>query len=85
MASGLAVITTNIPGHLELIKHNENGLLVPVKSPAAIEEAIMQLSQNENFRKTLGNNARQFILQQWGDYQFNSRKIIEAFGGLVYA
>mgnify|MGYP001765011500 CR=1 FL=1 len=84
MASGLAVITTNIPGHLELIKHNENGLLVPVKSPAAIEVAIMQLSQNEHLRKTLGNNARQFILHQWGDYQFNSRKIIEAFKELEH-
>lgn len=85
MASGLAVITTNIPGHLELITHEENGLLVPVKAPAAIEDAILRLSQNENLRNQLGYNARQFILQQWGDYQFNSRKIIEAFGGLVHA
>jgi glycosyltransferase involved in cell wall biosynthesis len=85
MASGLAVITTNIPGHLELITHEENGLLVPVKDPAAIEEAILRLSQNETLRNQLGSNARQFILQQWGDYQFNSRKIIEAFGGLVHA
>ena len=85
MASGLAVISTNIPGHLELITHEKNGLLVPVRAPAAIEEAILRLSQDENLRNQLGNNARQFILQQWGDYQFNSRKIIEAFGGLVCA
>lgn len=79
MSSGLPVITTIIPGHQELITHGENGWFVPVKSPADIQSALLTLAADKALRTRLGQAARTFIVEQWGDYLFNSRKIMEAF------
>lgn len=79
MACGLPVISTDIPGHDELITHHETGLLIPVKSPGAIREAIIQLAADAKLRSRLGQNARHFIVNEWGDYALNSRKIVDAF------
>jgi len=55
---GLPMIATDVPGCNELVKHQENGLLVPLRDPIAIASAIETLIENETLRKTYGTNAR---------------------------
>jgi len=43
MAAGVPVIGTNVGGIPEVIQDGINGLLVPVKSPCSITDAINQL------------------------------------------
>lgn len=57
MAAGVPVIGTEVGGIPEIIQDGFNGLLVPVKSPASITEAINQLLADENLRKRLADNA----------------------------
>ncbi len=73
MSSGLPVLTTDVCGHPELVESGFNGLLVPPKRPDLIEKELLELLTNASLRATLGNNAREFIVTKWGDFQSNSR------------
>ena len=57
MAAGVPVIGTDVGGIPEIIQHGFNGLLVPVKSPLFITEAINQLLADDSLRKRLAKNA----------------------------
>ncbi len=57
MAAGVPVIGTNVGGIPEIIQDGINGLLVPVKSPSSITEAINHLLSDDQLRKNLAENA----------------------------
>ena len=58
MASGMAVVTTETCGMIDLVEHEFNGLLVPPADSAALENAIWRLSQDPALRATLGHAAQ---------------------------
>ena len=60
-AVGRPVVTTLIPGCKDVIKHNVNGLLVPVRDSHALSIAINYLLMNPKIRKEMGRNARNII------------------------
>jgi glycosyltransferase involved in cell wall biosynthesis len=62
MAMKLPVIASQISGLPELVVDRENGLLLPEKDPAALAKAIMELYQDADLRRNLGENAREKIL-----------------------
>ncbi len=55
---GLAIITTQVGGNLEIIKGNYNGILIPTKDTEALYNAMNSLVLDANMRNTLGTNAR---------------------------
>ena len=59
MSLGLACISTDCPcgGPRDLIKNEENGILVPVRDTDAIAAAIRRLIEDETLREKLGKNA----------------------------
>jgi glycosyltransferase involved in cell wall biosynthesis len=61
MASGVAVLTTDIPGCRDLIRHGENGWLTPPSDPQHLAEAMVQLLSAPELRKTLAANARDSV------------------------
>ncbi len=61
MASGRAVVASNVGGIKTLIQDGYNGLLVPPGDDLALAEAILKLLADPDKRKYLGNNAREFI------------------------
>lgn len=65
MATGLPVITTDIPENRELIEDKHNGILVPIQNSKALEEALLFLYDQQEERKRLGNNAQTFIQQSF--------------------
>ena len=65
MAAGLAVVGTNIGGIVNLIKDQENGLLVPVQDAQALAQAIILLLKEPKKRKILGGHARSFIAKNF--------------------
>ena len=65
MSYGVPPIVTNVGGHPELVLHNENGLVIPPKNPAAIADAIMNLYGNPQKMKKLGENARNKIYKDF--------------------
>lgn len=58
MASGMAVITTETCGMVDLIDNDFNGLLIPPADSRALENAIWKLSQDPELRFRLGRAAQ---------------------------
>ncbi|MFZ2187714.1 MAG: glycosyltransferase [Candidatus Moraniibacteriota bacterium] len=58
MASGIPVITTDIPENKVLIENKKTGLLVPIENSLAIVQAIKQMQENEVMRKQLSEEAK---------------------------
>ncbi len=76
MACGTPVVSTDCPsGPGEIIAHGVNGLLVPVRDPAALAGALLQVLDSESLRDRLARaglaRARQFapdvIVPQYED------------------
>lgn len=65
MASGLAVIGSEVGGIKSLIKDGYNGLLVEPKDSSVLSSAILKLLKDQSLRVFLGNNARNFIHQNF--------------------
>ncbi|MEA3490105.1 MAG: glycosyltransferase family 4 protein [Candidatus Omnitrophota bacterium] len=59
MAAGRACIASDVGGLPELIKHEENGLLVPSGDPGALSSAILRLAEDSPFRRKLAEKARE--------------------------
>lgn len=62
MSSGLAVISSNIGGPKEVIQIG-NGILIEPNNPEVLAQSLSMLLTNDTVRKTIGNNAREYILQ----------------------
>lgn len=65
MMSGLPVVTTATCGMKDVICNGENGLLVPIRSPQAIAEAVERLLQNADLRNKLGRAAQRDALERY--------------------
>jgi sugar transferase (PEP-CTERM/EpsH1 system associated) len=65
MAAGLPVVGTAVGGTPELVIHNETGLLVPPRDPAALAAAIRQLLDHPEQAAQMGRNGRQRAAKQF--------------------
>jgi glycogen(starch) synthase len=74
MACSKPVVVTDIGPFTEIVKHKETGLVVPLHSPDAIAEAIIELYQNNDLRKNIGDSARKEI-----ENRFNIAKIADDY------
>jgi glycosyltransferase involved in cell wall biosynthesis len=63
MSHGLAVITTPVGAHLEVIDHNVSGLLVPPGDVGALGDALIAVIDDEDLRQRLARGARERFLQ----------------------
>jgi glycosyltransferase involved in cell wall biosynthesis len=78
MSSGVAVVASNIGGVSLVIRHAENGILVPPGDVAALAGAILGLATDIEMRKALGNAARQSVLER-----FNWHNVAVQISGLL--
>jgi glycosyltransferase involved in cell wall biosynthesis len=67
-AMNLPCIVTNINGCNEIIQQEKNGIIVPVKNPKALQNAMEQLTHNPELRKKLSINARQMIATRYDQH-----------------
>lgn len=57
-AMGLPIVATDIRGCRQVVDHDVNGLLVPVRDPAALTAAIGALVGDDDRRRAMGQAAR---------------------------
>jgi len=57
MASGLAVITTDVGGIKDIIKDKKNGILIQEKNLKQIAEKIIYLINNKKLKEKISKNA----------------------------
>jgi glycosyltransferase involved in cell wall biosynthesis len=65
MATGAAIVATDVGGTREAIVQGETGLLVAPESPEAIAAGVQELLKDENLRKRLGARAREVWLERF--------------------
>lgn len=51
------IVATDVPGTMEIVQDGENGLIVPMKDPAALAAGIRRLYEDETLRQQLEENA----------------------------
>lgn len=61
------MIATDTSGCRELVTHGEDGLLVPLKNPRALADAIQTLCEETTERLKMGARARQTVLEYFSD------------------
>ena len=76
-ASGLPVVTTDAPGCREIVKHGQNGFLVPVRDPYALADALEKLIQNSILRTKMGRVSREFA-----EREFSAERVVTETLGL---
>jgi glycosyltransferase involved in cell wall biosynthesis len=57
-ACGRAIIASDVPGCREIVRTDENGLLVPARDAAALAASLKKLIQDSALRRTMGLNGR---------------------------
>jgi len=65
MARARPVVATDIPGNVEVVKNNINGLLVPPRNPKKLSEAITALLSDRDRARLMGEEGRKFIQHQY--------------------
>ncbi len=60
---GLPIIMTDVGCAGEVIKNNESGFVIPVGDKQKLAEAMVKITEDENLRKKLGENAKLAVSQ----------------------
>ncbi len=64
-ACGLPIVTTDVPGCREVVRHEENGLLVPVRNATALAAALRRLIASPALRQFLGKRGREIAVAEF--------------------
>ena len=72
-SAGLPIVGPNVPGCREVVEHEVNGLLVPVREVKPIVDAIRFLHENPQERLRMGQAGRKKICSE-----FDQRLVFEA-------
>jgi len=64
-ACGVPLVATDIPGCRDIARHEENGLLVPVKDAARLADAIDRLVRDRDLRERMGRRGRELAVSDF--------------------
>ncbi len=78
MASGTAVIASDVGGIKDVVRNEFSGLLVPEQSPQAIAEKIIQLAKGKTQRDQLIQNALEMVRSNFS-WENSSKRISELY------
>jgi lipopolysaccharide/colanic/teichoic acid biosynthesis glycosyltransferase len=74
-AAGRAIVAADVPGCREIVRHGQNGLLVPVKNAQALAESLSFLIDNPRLRVRMASKGRHLAV---ADFSMD-RVITETF------
>ena len=64
-ACGKPIVTTDAPGCREIVRNNENGILVPKKNVAALTSALRNLIADKPLRIRMGKKGREIACNEF--------------------
>jgi glycosyltransferase involved in cell wall biosynthesis len=82
MASNCYPIVSDIPGNKNLIKHRENGQLVPIDDFKILAEEILWALENSQYCKSAKFKNRKFV-EENADYRINMKIIADKYHELI--
>jgi glycosyltransferase involved in cell wall biosynthesis len=77
-ACGVPVVATAVGGVPEVVEHGVNGYCVAPGEPAALAAGIMDLLSNDVQRRTMGENGRKCVAQEF-TFEAQARQYVELF------
>jgi glycosyltransferase involved in cell wall biosynthesis len=83
MYAGLPIISSNVGGIPDMVRHNKNGLLMESKNPDQLAERILKLCANKDLRTKLGENAKKAVLEKF-KLEHMIAKTVEIYDSLVH-
>jgi len=84
MASRLPVVATRVGGIPDVVIHQETGLLVPPKNPAALAEAILEMYRHRDEAREMGQRGYEVVHQKFSA-EAMAAKVIEVYRKLFKA
>lgn len=66
-ASGRPLVATDVAGCREVVAHEDNGLLVPLRDPRRLAEALARLIRNPDERRAFGRRGREIAVGQFAE------------------
>ena len=69
-ATARAIVTADVPGCREIVRHEDNGLLVPARDAAATAAAIRRLIENTSLRRRLAARGREIAVADFAVERF---------------
>jgi len=70
-SSGRPIVTTDTIGCREVVRHGENGFLVPIRSTVELADALQRLIENSELRKKMGLRGREIA-----EHEFAVEKVV---------
>ena len=64
---GRAIVATDVPGCGEIVRHNENGLLVPPHDSKALANALKVLIKDPELRAKMGAKGREIVEAEFSE------------------
>ncbi len=65
MSFGIPIVSTQWRGIRSIVQQDKTGILVPIKSPQAVEQAITHLIESPEVRDQMGKKARESFLENY--------------------
>lgn len=62
-----AIVTTDVPGCREIVRHGQNGLLVPARDALALAAALRTLLEDAPTRLRMGQRGREMVMQEFSE------------------
>ena len=72
------IIATDVPGCREIVQNGVNGILVPAKNVEALSKSMIDLSENQVLRETMGKAGRRRAVEHF-DINIVNKKTIELY------
>jgi glycosyltransferase involved in cell wall biosynthesis len=70
--AGCCIVSTNIGGIPEVVKHNETGLSVTVGQPKELASALKQAIESPELRERLNRTAKELVARE-----FSPQKMVQ--------
>jgi glycosyltransferase involved in cell wall biosynthesis len=64
-ACGLPLVATDVPGCREVVRNEDNGILVPVRDPGALAAALARLAADPVARARMGRRSREIACAEF--------------------
>ncbi len=64
-ACGRALVAADVPGCRSIVRHGENGLLVPVRDGKALAEGLRTLILDAGLRQKMGRCGREIVVREY--------------------
>lgn len=66
-ASGRAIVTTDVPGCRDIVRHGVNGILIPPRDAVSLANALEELLENPSLRRQMASRGHEIASNEFSE------------------